>query len=112
MLVGDKGSLVIPHVGEPQLFENGQAKPYGGPVQEELNHYTGWAHACLGDGTTGSNFYYAGPLTETVLLGVLAIRLKGQTLNWDAEKMEVTNHRTATQLLTKPYRRGWEPKWL
>ncbi|MBL8814602.1 MAG: Gfo/Idh/MocA family oxidoreductase [Planctomyces sp.] len=112
VLVGDKGSLVIPHVGEPQLFENAQAKPYEGPVQEELNHYTGWAHACLGDGTTGSNFDYAGPLTETVLLGVIAIRLKGQTLNWDAEKMEVTNHATATQLLTKPYRRGWEPKWL
>lgn len=108
VIVGEKGSLLIPHVGEPRLFPEEKFADYKRPELEALNHYTGWAHACLGDGTTGSHFDYAGPLTETVLLGVVAIRLRGQQLNWNADKLEVSNNKTATALLTKPYRKGWE----
>lgn len=40
-----------------------------------------------------SNLEYPGPLTETIVIGNLAIRLQAlqRELNWDDEKMEITN---------------------
>jgi predicted dehydrogenase len=42
---------------------------------------------------TSSNFSYAGPFNEMVLLGVLAIRLQSlnKTLKWNAKNMQFTN---------------------
>jgi predicted dehydrogenase len=111
VLIGEKGSLIIPHVAPPQLVGDAVAG-IAFPMEEEKNHYTGWAHACLGDGETTSNFDYSGPLTETVLLGVAAIRLAGQKLDWDAAAAKVTNNAAANDLLTKSYRKGWEPSWV
>ena len=50
-----------------------------------------WVNACLGKDQASANFDFAGPLTETVLLGVLAARFPGQKLAWDAAKFQVTN---------------------
>ena len=54
-----------------------------------------------------SNFSYSGPLTETVLLGVLSLRAPGQRLKWDGEKMEITNASQLDQFVHKRYRKGW-----
>ena len=56
--------------------------------------------------TAGSNFDYAAPLTEVILLGSLAIRL-GHRIEWDAEKMEVTNVPGLERYIKEPVRRGW-----
>ena len=77
-----------------------------------VDHYVSWADACRGVGTTTSNFDYAGPLTETVLLGTIAIRTRGETLKWDAAALKVTNSPAADALLRKTYRKGWEPAWV
>ena len=53
----------------------------------------------------GSNFDYAGGLTETVLLGVLAQRV-GQKIEWDAEKM-VANVPGLEAIVRPEYRGGW-----
>ena len=58
--------------------------PPGGPHME-------WVRACKGGPTPGSNFDYAGPLSEMVLLGNLAIRADGKRILWDSDNMEVTN---------------------
>ncbi len=74
---------------------------------------------------------YAGPLTETVLLGNLLLRsfnirekIKGNDpvygkmdgykfsgryvgLNWDGENMKVTNFESANQFIRREYRKGW-----
>src|SRR6185295_1922616 len=68
--VGEKGTLILPHWADATLFPTEKFKDYKMPALEDINHYTGWAHACLGDGTTKSNFNYAGPLTEAVLQGM------------------------------------------
>jgi len=107
-LVGEKGTLVVPHVAEPQLFPEEKFKDYKVPIVEEINHYTSWAHACLGDGTTHSNFGYAGPLTEAVILGAIAIRFPKEQLLWDAEACQFTHHADANAHVTKEYRQGWE----
>ena len=54
----------------------------------------------------GSNFDYAAPLTEVILLGTLAIR-QGHRIEWDAENMEITNVPGLDHLIKEPVRRGW-----
>ena len=63
--------------------------------------------ACKGGPPAGSNFAYACPLTETILLGNLALRT-GKPLEWDAEKLQVTNEPEANQYVRREYRKGWE----
>ena len=55
-----------------------------------------------------SNFDYSGMLTETVLLGNIAIRLAGQKLAWDGPNLKFTGNDRATAMVTKKYRKGWE----
>ena len=109
LFVGEKGSLVLPHIGMPQLLAADR-----GPIERVpgVDHYTSFADACRGEGKTTSHFDYAGPLTEAVLLGAVAIRVPGETLRWDAEALKVTNSPAADALLRKAYRKGWEPSWV
>lgn len=112
VLVGEKGSLLIPHVAMPQLFS---ADANVTPKIEQVaarNHYIDWADACRGVGQTTSNFGYSGPLTETVLLGAIAIRIPETTLTWDAVTLTLRGSAKAQELLRKPYRKGWEPTWI
>ena len=63
--------------------------------------------ACPGKATTAAGFDYSGPLTETVLLGTVALLCAGKELAWDAARMEVTNVPEANQHLRRTYRDGW-----
>ena len=112
ILLGEKGSLVIPHVAMPQLLPVEKFADYKIEVVPSRNHYTSWADACRGIDKTTSHFDYAGPLTETVLLGTVAIRLAGATLAWNADKLELSGSPHAEGLLTKSYRAGWQPQWV
>ncbi len=112
LLLGEKGSLLIPHVAMPRLLPEEQFKDYAVEKVPSVDHYTGWADACRGIGKTTSHFDYAGPLTETVLLGTVAIRVPGEALRWDAENLRVPNSPAADALLRKTYRAGWEPAWV
>ena len=105
-------ALIIPHVGKPQLhpvadFEN----PV--PQLEERSHYHEFVDACLGRvQTTGSNFDFAGPMAEAVLLGNIANRLPGQALEWNARRCRFSNNRDANKLLRRSYRDGFEVRGL
>lgn len=112
VLVGEKGSLVIPHVAMPKLFPEEKFPTSEMQVIAGVNHYTQWADACRGVGETTSHFDYAGPLTETVLLGTIGTRFPQQELTWDAKTLKITNHDKAQQRISKPYRKGWEPSWI
>lgn len=111
LLKGEKGSLLIPHVAMPQLLPEKNFADYKLPQVGHRDHYISWADACRGEGTTTSHFDYAGPLTEAVLLGTIAIRVPRETLQWDTAALKITNSAAANALLTKPYRQGWEVKW-
>ncbi|TWT67200.1 Inositol 2-dehydrogenase [Allorhodopirellula solitaria] len=112
VLVGEQGSLVIPHVAMPRLFPEDRFPAAEQETIDGVNHYTQWADACRGNGETTSHFDYAGPLTETVLLGTIGIRFPDQELHWDAKTLKVTNHPDAQKWITKKYRKGWEPAWV
>lgn len=111
VLIGEKGSLVIPHVAMPKLFPEEQFADFKMEVVPAVDHYTSWADACRGEGKTTSSFAYAGPLTEAVLLGSIAIRVPGEELTWDTRHLTILGSRVANDLLTKRYRKGWEPAW-
>lgn len=65
-----------------------------------------WHAACRGGEPAGCNFNWAGPLTEAVLLGNIAIRA-GKRLEWDAKQTKFTNWDDANKLVTQPYQNGW-----
>lgn len=112
VLIGDKGTLIIPHYATPTLFLKGSDQKASFDELPSLNHYVQWADACRGEDKTTSSFDYSGPLTETVLLGTIGIRFPGQTLKWDPAKLEITNFSEAQPWLTKEYVKGWEPAWI
>jgi predicted dehydrogenase len=89
-------------------------------------HYVQWVNACIdgyGKGVTSSPFSFAGPFTESILIGNLALRsyfiknpnLKGwddkylgrKKLLWDAKNMRITNFEDANQFVKREYREGW-----
>ncbi len=111
VLVGEKGSMVIPHHAQPKLFPLDAFESDKLPKIESVDHYVQFADACRGQGQTTSAFDYSGPLTETVLLGTVAIRVPEKLLTWNSETLRITNMPAAEPWLTKPYRKGWEPQW-
>ena len=108
IFVGEKGSILLPHVGGPQLLPREKFLDYKRPKLPGRNHYVQWVNACLGKDKTSANFDFAGPLTEMVLLGVLAARFSGKKLRWDAANLKVPNLPEADPYLRLAYRQGWE----
>jgi predicted dehydrogenase len=71
-------------------------------------HEINWARACMGQAKASSPFEYAAQLTETMLLGIVALRTgQGRKLLYDGERMLVTNIPEANQYLRREYRPGW-----
>jgi predicted dehydrogenase len=112
LFIGDKGVLLCRHGGNPQLLPTQQYADYKVDAVAATDHYMQWTNACKGMDKTTSHFDYSGPLTETVLLGTIAIRFPEQKLTWDSERLQVADHETASQFVHKIYRDGWQVKAL
>jgi predicted dehydrogenase len=113
LFVGDKGKLLGPsHAGAPRLIPESRMKEYGRPpkmLERSIGHHEEWIQACK-DGkpqNAKSGFWYAGPFTEALLVGNLAVRT-GKRIEWNSKKMKVTNVPEANQYVSKTYRTGWE----
>jgi hypothetical protein len=72
-------------------------------------HVRDWIRACKGGAPACSNFSIAGPYTEWLVLGAIAVRFEGKLL-WDNAKGEITNNKEANKLVRPLYRKGWEVK--
>jgi hypothetical protein len=108
MFVGEKGFMLLPHVAKPQLLPADAFKDFAMPAVEGASHWHQWVDACLGKGAPSANFDYAGPLTEFVLLGVIANRVPGKQLTWHAADFKLEGSPEAAGLLRRAYRKGWE----
>ncbi|MCY4561937.1 MAG: Gfo/Idh/MocA family oxidoreductase [Flavobacteriaceae bacterium] len=138
LLVGEKGTIMSDVYGiNPQLFKSGE------PIQvvektddprydlPEYGHQKSWTKACKAGFNSPehqaltSSFDFAGPLTEAVLMGNIAIRsynlrkeIEGQApeyygrkkLLWDGENMRITNFEEANQFVGRDYRYSWAIK--
>jgi predicted dehydrogenase len=111
MLIGTEGALLIPHGGEkPVLLPEEKFKNKTFKTFESRNHYHHFVDACLGGEKTESHFSQSGPMTETILLGTVAIRVPDTLLNWDAANLKITNNAQANKYIRRKYRKGWEVK--
>jgi predicted dehydrogenase len=112
IFVGDKGKILVEGWGgmTPRLIPKARMEAFEPPprtVPPSKGHHVEWIEACKGNGTTRAHFGFAGPLTESVLLGVVAVRTR-RTLEWDSANLRVTNVPEANEFVTKTYRSGWE----
>lgn len=111
LFIGDKGVLMSGHNGEsPRLIPETKMREYKRPPKTiprvKGNHHKDWLRACKSGKPACSNFDYAGPLTEVVLLGNVAIRT-GEKLYWDGPNMKVTNVDKANEYIRREYRQRW-----
>lgn len=137
LIIGENG-IISTNINDssplmPKLYMNDGTTEFGPEVEEsdepEYGHHRKWVDACkAGFGSKEhkeltSSFDYAGPMTETVLMGNLAIRsylLRRENkegrmeyygrkkLLWDGENMKITNLEAANQFVGREYRKGWE----
>ena len=108
ILIGTEGTMLLPHIGEPQLFPTSKFEDFRMPKVETKDHWQQFAEACIGIGKTWAPFSYSGPLTETVLLGTVACRFPKTTLEWDAANLRFKNVPEANHYIRRIYREGWE----
>lgn len=112
LFIGTKGVLLLPHIGSAQLYPEKDFDGFKRPKVEEHDHWQQFVEAVRGNGKTSASFDYAGPLTETVLLGSVACRFPKTTLEWNAKALRFTNVREANRYVRRRYRPGWEVKGL
>jgi predicted dehydrogenase len=113
LMVGDKGKIYIPddYGGKHVLLPKNQFADFKNPeesIPRSPGHHKDFLEACKNpDRPACSNFSYSGPLTEMVLLGVVAFRC-GKRIEWDGPNMKATNCSEASEYIHPQYRRGWE----
>ncbi len=137
LIIGENG-IISTNINDsspltPKLYLNDGTTDFGpekeDKVEPEYGHQRKWVDACKAGFNSPehlaltSSFDYAGPMTETVLMGNLAIRSymlrKGKNkesmeffgrkkLLWDGENMKITNLKEANQFVGRSYRKGWE----
>jgi predicted dehydrogenase len=115
IFVGEKGVLINDTYGSnPRVYPD-SLKPIAAQVPQTIpripwGHEQNWAKTIKGvDGAKASSpIEYAAQLTETMLLGVVALKAgQGKKILYDGENMQVTNDADANQFLTRQYRAGW-----
>ncbi len=137
-MIGEKGVISCNDYGfNPKLYLKGENVILGRKVninEPSFGHHRKWVDACkagfnsLEHKALTSSFDFSGPLTETVLMGNIAIRsymLEGKSQNkaegygtpnyigrkkllWDGDSMKITNLEEANQYVARVYRKGWE----
>jgi len=108
VFLGEKGIMLLPHVGAPKLLPAAQYKDYDYPKLGGRDHWGSFVDAIRGEDKTSASFDYAGPLTEAVLLGGVATRFPETELKWDSKALRFTNHDDANRYVKREYRKGWE----
>jgi predicted dehydrogenase len=113
VVVGTDGMIVLPHV-TAEAFVLPDSKMAALPQIElaDRDHYGEFIDVVRGGGKEkcSANFDYAGPLTESVIIGNVAARFPGETLRFDAKALTFPDKPAADEFLRRSYRSGWKPK--
>jgi hypothetical protein len=112
MFVGDKGKILGGFRNEkPVLIPESRMRDYvqGNQPPEDTNNRTDdtWIDAFREKKQSPGSFLLAGPISETINLGAVALRTRKKII-YDSQKMEITNFPEANKYLTREYRKGWE----
>ncbi|MDP6859113.1 MAG: Gfo/Idh/MocA family oxidoreductase [Verrucomicrobiales bacterium] len=116
IMVGEKGG--ISHDGmrpnSPRLYPKARWEDYRKNANERVPKtlkrvpgiHNDWVNGIRNNEKTVSDFSYSGPLTESIILGTLAIRT-GKGLEWNAKDMKITGNKEAAALINVEARKGW-----
>ena len=121
ILIGEKGILLHGTYGDKptlypaSLMEDAKRVPKTHPPIQTASgpkrsapHRINWIDAIRGRSKTTCPFEYAGPLVETMLLGLVALRTgQGKLIDYDGEAGKITNVSQANQYLHREPRKGW-----
>lgn len=111
ILVGDDGLMMFNRGSNQWIITPNKLAVRAVDVPISLprvaNEDAEWLAAIRGGPKALSNFDYAGPFTEVVLLGNLAVRL-GQKISWDSKNLKATGAPSADELIRCEYRAGWD----
>lgn len=113
MFIGQHGIIIHDSHGASglQILPESKAKSYKRPEKSiprvEGSHEGDWIRACKDGRPASASFEYGGPLTEVALLGMIAVQVKDQRLEWDSENLRFTNNELANKLVHTKYREGW-----
>jgi hypothetical protein len=110
MFVGDKGKIIANFMGENPVLYSGSKKILpdeltSEPAMQDWNDV--WISSFKNNTHSPGSFIHAGPVTETILLGAVALRA-GKRVNYDSIDMKITNIPEANKYLVREYRKGWE----
>ena len=109
VFIGDKGMMTTGTYGDvTRLIPVEKMKDYRMPpplLTRSPGHMRDFIRACKGGDPACSNFDIASPFVEWMLLGVIALRHEGK-LEYDPEKMRITNNVEANKLLKPNFRKG------
>ena len=110
LFVGDRGKILCGFNGEtPRLIPKASMEAFSPPAQtlpRSPGNEREWIDACKGGPAGGADFAFSARVTETILLGNIALRT-GERLVWDGAARTVTNVPKANQYLRNEYREGW-----
>jgi hypothetical protein len=111
VFIGDKGMLTTGTYGDvTRLIPIEKMQDYRMPpplLTRSPGHMRDFIRACKGGDPACSNFDVAAPFVEWMLLGVISLRHEGK-LEYDPEKMRITNNSEANKLLKPNFRKGWD----
>ena len=111
LIVGEDGAILSGvWSGSPRIIPEEKMRRYHPPsptIPRSRGHHRDWIDACKGGPAASANFEYAAPLTEIVLLGIVALRT-GTALYWNGPGMKATNAPEADPLIRGHFRKGWE----
>ncbi len=114
LFVGSKGMIMCSTYGDnPRILPEKLMQDYKRPektIPRSPGIMEEWVAAIkAGKKSTTDIPTYSGPLTEVMLLGVVALRFKDSktVLQWDSAKMEFPNLPEANPFVHKAYREGW-----
>ena len=109
LIIGDEGTLYATgdYADDYRLLD-GLEEPTV-EFEKSPGHFTEWVNAIKGEKPATSNFPdYAGPLTETILLGNLAVWVgDGKRVEWDAKELKCTNMPELASIVKREYRPGY-----
>lgn len=112
MFVGDKGKILAGFRGEnPRIIPEKKMRSYSGEKEtqreDRSRRSNTWVKSIKINEESPGSFLLAGPVTETINLGAVALRA-GRKVDYDTKSMNITNFNEANKYLIRQYRKGWE----
>ncbi len=112
LFVGDRGKILCAFNGaNPKIIPESKMSSYKQPpktLPRSPGNEREWLDASKGGKVKpGGNFEFSGMVTETLLLGNIAV-LAGEKMNWDRLNLKVPNSAAAQKYVAPERRKGWE----